>query len=100
MYVARTSNGGVILAHYLTAREEVVEDVAAIVWVGSAHANGSLADELRDAGVEKIRIRIVGDAYSPRRLPQALVEAHAAAARDRIAGVDVEGKRWRNRSST
>jgi 2,4-dienoyl-CoA reductase-like NADH-dependent reductase (Old Yellow Enzyme family) len=79
MHVARTSNGGVILAHYLTQREEVVEDVAAIVWVGSAHANGSLADELRDAGVEKIRIRTVGDAFSPRRLPQALVEAHAAA---------------------
>lgn len=79
MFVARTSNGGVVLRHYLTGREEVVEDVAAIVWVGAARANGSLADDLRDAGVEKTRIRVVGDAYSPRRLPQALVEAHAAA---------------------
>ena len=77
-YVARTSNGGVILSHYLTQREEVVENVAAIVWVGSAQPNGSLADELQDAGIEKIRIRTVGDAFSPRRLPQALVEAHAA----------------------
>jgi hypothetical protein len=79
MFVARTSNGGVVLSHYLTGREEVVEDVAAIVWVGAAKANGALAEELREAGVEKTRIRVVGDAFSPRRLPQALVEAHAAA---------------------
>jgi len=79
MFVARTSNGGVVLCHYLTQREEVVEDVAAIVWVGSANSNGALAEDLREAGVEKIRIHIVGDAFSPRRLPQALVEAHAAA---------------------
>jgi hypothetical protein len=79
MFVARASNGGVVLSHYLTGREEVVEDVAAVVWVGAAQANGALADELREAGVEKMRIRVVGDAFSPRRLPQALVEAHAAA---------------------
>jgi 2,4-dienoyl-CoA reductase-like NADH-dependent reductase (Old Yellow Enzyme family)/pyruvate/2-oxoglutarate dehydrogenase complex dihydrolipoamide dehydrogenase (E3) component len=79
MFPSRVSNGGVVLTHYLTGREEVIEDVAAIVWVGAAVANGSLADELRDAGVEKSRIKTVGDAYSPRRLPQALTEAHAAA---------------------
>ncbi len=77
--VARASNGGVVLAHYLTGREEVIEDVAAIVWVGAAVARSSLAEELRDAGIEGQRIRVVGDAFSPRRLMHALSEAHAAA---------------------
>lgn len=79
MYVSRTSRGGAVLCHYLTQREEWVEDVAAVVWVGSARANGRLAEELRRAGVEPSRIHVVGDAFSPRRLPQALLEAHTAA---------------------
>jgi 2,4-dienoyl-CoA reductase-like NADH-dependent reductase (Old Yellow Enzyme family) len=79
MFVSRASNGGVVLSHYLTGREEVVEDVAAVVWVGRARANGDLGEELLRAGFEKARLRIVGDAYAPRRLHQALVEAHSAA---------------------
>ena len=79
MAVARASNGGVVLTHYLTGREEVIEDVAAVVWVGAARANGDLAEELLSAGIEKSRLRTIGDAFSPRRLPQALTEAHAAA---------------------
>jgi len=78
MFVSRASNGGV-LSHYLTGREEVVEGVAAVVWVGRARANDELGEELLGAGLEKTRLRIVGDAYSPRRLQQALVEAHSAA---------------------
>ncbi|HVY42829.1 MAG TPA: FAD-dependent oxidoreductase [Hyphomicrobiaceae bacterium] len=79
MFVSRASNGGVVLSHYLTGREEVIEDVAAIVWVGAARANGDLAEQLLEAGLEKSRLRVVGDAFSPRRLAQALVEAHVAA---------------------
>lgn len=78
-FVARASNGGVVLAHYLTGREEIIDDVAAIVWVGAAIPNGALAEDLRAAGLEGHRVRVVGDAVSPRRLAHALAEAHAAA---------------------
>jgi 2,4-dienoyl-CoA reductase (NADPH2) len=77
--VARVSNGGVVIANYLTGREEVVEDVAAVVWVGMAVANGGLAAEIEAAGIERRNIRTVGDAFQPRRLVNALVEAHGAA---------------------
>lgn len=78
-FVARASNGGVVLAHYLTGREEVIEDVAAVVWVGTAMPNSDLAEDLRAAGIEGNRIRVIGDAVSPRRLAHALSEANAAA---------------------
>ncbi|MFM9938595.1 MAG: FAD-dependent oxidoreductase [Hyphomicrobiaceae bacterium] len=78
-FVARASNGGVVLANYLTGREEVIEDVAAVVWVGPATPNSELAEDLRAVGIEGHRIRIVGDAVSPRRLAHAVSEAHAAA---------------------
>ncbi len=78
-YVARASNGGVALRHFLTEREEFVDDVAAVVWVGPARANHGLLEELMAAGFEKSRIRVVGDAFQPRRIANALVEAHTAA---------------------
>jgi len=77
-YVARASNGSVVVRHYLTQREEVVDDVAAVVWVGPSMPNTSLAEELLAAGLEKTQIRVVGDAFQPRRLANALVEAHTA----------------------
>ncbi len=78
-YVARASNGSIVTRHYLTEREETIEDVAAVVWVGPAQATSALAEELRAVGFEKHQIHVVGDAFSPRRLANALVEAHAAA---------------------
>ncbi len=78
-YVARASNGSVVLRHYLTEREEIVDDVAAVVWVGPSRPNTNLAEELRAAGLEKPQIRVIGDAFAPRRLANALVEAHTAA---------------------
>ncbi len=78
-YIAAVRDGGVELRHYLTERETFVPDVAAAVWVGSAAPNSALATELRQAGVDKHRIHLVGDAFAPRRLAHALTEAHAAA---------------------
>ncbi len=78
-YVARASNGGVALRHFLTGREEFIEDVAAVVWVGRTTPNHGLLEELMAAGLEKSRIRVVGDAFQPRRIANALVEAHTAA---------------------
>ena len=79
MYVARASNGSVVLRHYLTEREEIIDDVAAVVWVGPSRPNANLAEELRAAGLEQSQIRVIGDAFAPRRLANALVEAHTAA---------------------
>lgn len=78
-YVARASNGSVVLRHYLTEREETIDDVAAVVWVGPTRPNTDLAETLRAAGLEATRIRVIGDAFAPRRLANALVEAHTAA---------------------
>ena len=78
--VARISEGRVILANYLTGREEAIEDVAAVVWVGLALPTGSrIAQDIEDAGVERRNIHVIGDAYQPRRLVNALVEAHGVA---------------------
>ncbi len=80
-YVARIADGGVVLRHYLTEREERIDDVAGVVWVGAAKPNSELASQLRAAGLDKHRIHLVGDAFAPRRLANALTEAHAAARR-------------------
>jgi len=78
--VARISNGRVILANYLTGREEAVEDAAAVVWVGLALPTGSaMAQEIEAAGIERRNIHMIGDAYQPRRLFNSLTEAHAIA---------------------
>ncbi len=75
-FVSRTANGSVLLTHYLTGREETVDDVAAVVWVGAARPNHQLAQDLRDAGFDARRIHLIGDAFAPRRLANALTEAH------------------------
>jgi 2,4-dienoyl-CoA reductase (NADPH2) len=77
--VDRSSNGAVVLASYLTGREESIDDVAAVVWVGPARPRSELGEALRGAGLAPHRIKVVGDAVSPRRLANALTEAHAAA---------------------
>ena len=78
-YVARASNGSVVFRNYLTKREEVLEDVAAVVWVGPTTPSTDLAEELRAAGFAQNQIHVVGDAFAPRRLANALVEAHTVA---------------------
>ena len=75
-YIARVEKGNVVVCHYLTDRERVIENVAAIVWVGAATPNSKLAVELREAGIQKHRIHLIGDAFAPRRLAHALTEAH------------------------
>ena len=87
-YVARASNGSVVLRHYLTEREETIDDVAAVVWVGPSRPNTNLSEDLQAAGLERTRIRVIGDAFAPRRLANALVEAHTAA---RAIGSRVRG---------
>ncbi len=75
-YLSHIEAGGVVLKHYLTGRAERLDDIAAVVWVGAARANDGLARDLREAGFPRERMHVVGDAFSPRRLANALTEAH------------------------
>ncbi|MBU2533128.1 MAG: FAD-dependent oxidoreductase [Alphaproteobacteria bacterium] len=75
-YLSHVEGGGAVLKHYLTGRPERIDNVAAVVWVGAARANGALAEALREQGFPKDRLHVVGDAFAPRRLANALTEAH------------------------
>ena len=55
------------------------DDIAAVVWVGAARANDGLARALREIGFPRERMHVVGDAFAPRRLANALTEAHRVA---------------------
>jgi len=79
MAVSRIEAGAVFLRHYLTGRELRLPDCAGVVWAGRQVARGSeLYEALRARGFETTTW-ITGDAFSPRRLPIALLEAHQAA---------------------
>jgi hypothetical protein len=75
-YLDKIDRGGCVLKHYLTGRAERLDDIAAVVWVGASRANDTLSIGLRDAGFPHERMHVVGDAFSPRRLANALTEAH------------------------
>jgi NADPH-dependent 2,4-dienoyl-CoA reductase/sulfur reductase-like enzyme len=77
MYVDRIENGEVVLRHYYNARhEERLQGVGEVVWVGAQRANDALAYELRDAGVADVRL--IGDAFAPRRVANAIAEGYRA----------------------
>lgn len=75
--VDRRDGDGVVLRHALSGREERLPEVAAVLWVGRQAARSALFGALKTAGMD--RARLIGDAFAPRRLPVALVEAHALA---------------------
>ena len=77
MFVDRIEKGAVILRHYYNShREERIGHAAEVVWIGPQRANDRLVQELRDAGIADVRL--VGDAYTPRRLANAIAEGHRA----------------------
>jgi hypothetical protein len=77
MVADRIEGGAVILRHTLTGREERIEDCAALLWIGAQQVRSSLQQELRQAGLD--RVHLIGDAFAPRRVAVALVEAQTAA---------------------
>jgi NADPH-dependent 2,4-dienoyl-CoA reductase/sulfur reductase-like enzyme len=78
--VTRISQSRVVLANYLTGREEEISDVAVVVWVGFASPSGAhLAQEIEAAGIDRRNIHAIGDAKQPRRLFNALFEGHSIA---------------------
>jgi thioredoxin reductase len=75
-FADRIENGDVVIKHYLSGREERVPKVAAVIWVGPQKANDALKAALEARGVTDVRL--VGDAYMPRRLTDAIREGHLA----------------------
>ena len=76
MEAARIERGGVVLRHYLSGREARIEDCHALLWIGRQRSETALAAPLRARW--GAALRIIGDAYQPRRLPNALLEGHLA----------------------
>jgi len=77
MFVERCEDGGVILRHYYnTDREQRIDGVQYLAWIGAQRANDGIAAELRDKGVD---VHLIGDAFAPRRLPNAIHEGYRAA---------------------
>jgi len=72
--VDRLDRGDVVLRNYLSGREERIPKVAAVIWVGPQQANDALAAELRGRGIPDVRV--IGDAYAPRRMTDAIREGH------------------------
>jgi hypothetical protein len=66
--------GTVVLRDYYSGREERIVDAAGVIWVGPPDAQGALAEALRAAGIADVRV--VGDAFAPRRLANAIEDGH------------------------
>jgi 2,4-dienoyl-CoA reductase-like NADH-dependent reductase (Old Yellow Enzyme family) len=75
-FVHRIDQGDVVIQHYYSGREERIPKVAAVIWVGPQKANDELAEALRARGIGEVRV--VGDAYAPRRMTDAIREGHLA----------------------
>ena len=69
------STRGVSLAHYSSGRETRIDNVDHILCIGPQIPNDDCVPALRAAGIADIRI--IGDAFAPRRLRHAINEAHA-----------------------
>ena len=68
------------LRHYYNSeREERIDGVADVVWLGPQRPEDGLAHEVKARGFANMQL--VGDAFMPRRLEVALAEGHRAARR-------------------
>ena len=76
-FVARGDGRTVVMKHYLSGREDRLSSTSAVIWIGAQRARNALYEPLKDAGFD--RTYLVGDAFAPRRIPVALVEAHTIA---------------------
>ena len=76
MYVDRAENGHVVLRHYYDRKHEERVSAREVLWIGAQRARDGLAAELRETGLEDVRI--IGDAFAPRRLSYAIAEGQRA----------------------
>ena len=73
----RVASRTAVVQHYASGRETRIENVDFIISIGPQLPNDGCVAELRRAGISDIRI--IGDAFTPRRLRHAINEAHAVA---------------------
>ena len=71
----RIERGAVILRDRLSGREERIEAGLALIFAGSQQPADELGLALRDRG---IRLAVIGDAFAPRRISDALADARSA----------------------
>ncbi len=74
--VDRIERGDVVVRDSYSGREDRIAKVAAVIWVGPQAVDTALAEGLRAAGVE---VHVVGDAFAPRRLANAIEDGHRVA---------------------
>ena len=70
------SAGCVTLSHYSSGRKTRIDTVNQVLCIGPQIPNDDCVPALRAAGIADIRV--IGDAFAPRRLRHAINEAHAA----------------------
>ena len=63
--------------HYASGRKTRIDNVDLILCIGPQVPNDDCVADLRAAGISDIRV--IGDAFAPRRLRHAINEAHAVA---------------------
>jgi 2,4-dienoyl-CoA reductase-like NADH-dependent reductase (Old Yellow Enzyme family)/thioredoxin reductase len=78
-YVDRVEQGAVVLRDYYSGSEERIADACAVIWVGPQTVNAALPEALRSAGVQDVEV--IGDAFAPRRLANAISDGHLAGRR-------------------
>jgi hypothetical protein len=76
MEVAWIGHGVVTLKDAYSSRNQHRPHVGAVVSIGPQVSETLLADELTELG--RIPLRIIGDAFAPRRLANAILEGHRA----------------------
>jgi 2,4-dienoyl-CoA reductase-like NADH-dependent reductase (Old Yellow Enzyme family)/thioredoxin reductase len=74
--VDRIEHGAVILTDAYAGGEERIPDACAVIWVGPQTVDTALPESLRAAGVRDVHV--VGDAFAPRRLANAIADGHRA----------------------
>jgi 2,4-dienoyl-CoA reductase-like NADH-dependent reductase (Old Yellow Enzyme family) len=74
--IDRTEASNLHIHHFESTRSTVIEGVSDVVWVGPQLPDDALVGRLRGAGFSSVRV--IGDAYAPRRLKDAIHEGHAA----------------------
>lgn len=72
-WFSRVEGRSVVLAHYLTGRERTIPDVDTIVHIGRADVQNGLHSSLEG---KVPQLYLVGDAYQPRRIHDAVMEGH------------------------
>jgi 2,4-dienoyl-CoA reductase-like NADH-dependent reductase (Old Yellow Enzyme family) len=72
-WFGRVQGRDVVIEHYYSGREWVVEDVDCLVHIGRNHVRDDVYQDLKDQVSD---LYVVGDAYMPRRIANAVSEGH------------------------